>query len=144
MITFMHKPLYIKIPQDKTVGTVLHLHVHLHAQTTIHKKDPNLKQYRTVITPFASKRYSTYAVTVASFSCLPRKAPLLREIRTLRQVAHKLHGYIYTMVFALRGNTALAIYFNAVMSTSLGHRWSPAATICIYFNAVILTASGHR
>ena len=97
--------------------------------TTIHKKDPKLKQYRTAITPLASKQYSTYAVTIVTFSCLPREAPFLGEIRTLRQVAHKLQGYIYTMVFALRGNTALAIYFNEVISTASGHRWSPAPTI---------------
>ena len=97
--------------------------------TTIHKQDPKLKQYRTAITPLASKQYSTYAVTIVTFSCLPREAPFLREIRTLRQVAHKLHGYIYTMGFALRGNAALAIYFNAVISTASGHRWSPCPTI---------------
>ena len=45
------------------------------------------------------------------------------------------------MVFALRGNTALAIYFNAVISTSSGHRWSSAPTMYIYiffFYVVIL------
>ena len=43
------------------------------------------------------KQYSTYTVTIAPFSYLPREAPFLREIRTLRQVVHKLHGYIYTI-----------------------------------------------
>ena len=69
--------------------------------TTIHKKDPKLKQYRTAITPLASKQYSTYAVTIDPFPCLPREAPFLREIRALRQVAHKQHRCIYTMVFCV-------------------------------------------
>ena len=56
--------------------------------TTIHTPPPKLKQYHTAITPLASKQYSTCAVTMVPFSCLPREAPFLREIRTLRQVAH--------------------------------------------------------
>ena len=41
------------------------------------------KQYHTAL---PSKQYSTYTVTIASFSCLPREAPFLREIRTSHQV----------------------------------------------------------
>ena len=51
-----HKPLYMKRSQVKS-SSILHLHVHLHAQTTTHKKDPNLKQYRAAL---PSIQYSTF------------------------------------------------------------------------------------
>ena len=78
-------------------STVLHLHDHISTTTIKQYRTTITKQYRTTITPLASKQYSTYTVTIAPFSCLPREASFLREIRTLRQVAYKLHGYIYTL-----------------------------------------------
>ena len=93
----------------------------------------HLKQYRTTITPLASKQYSTYAVTIVPFSCLPREAPFLREIRTLRQVAHKLHGYIYTTIVALHGAIRHGRYIFMRSSTSFGHRRSSAPRTYIYF-----------
>ena len=41
--------------------------------------------------------------------------------------------YLHYDFCAPRGNMALVIYFNAVLSTASGHRWSPAATMYITF-----------
>ena len=91
----------------------------------------HLKQCRTTITPLASIQYSTYAVTIVPFSCLPREAPSF--LRTLRQVAHKLHGYIYTTIFALHGAIRHGRYIFMRSSTSFGHRRSSAPRTYIYF-----------
>ena len=48
-------------------------------------KRPHLNQYCTTTTPLASKQYSTYAVTIAPFSCLPCEAPFSPETHTLRR-----------------------------------------------------------
>ena len=85
---FMHKPLYIKRPQIKTAPYCIYMITFM--LKPLYIKDPKLNPYRAAITPLVSKQYSTYAVAIVSFSCLPREAPVLREIRTLRQVAHKV------------------------------------------------------
>ena len=90
----------------------------------------HLKQCRTTITPLASIQYSIYAVTIVPFSCLPREAPSF--LRTLRQVAHKLHGYIYTTIFALHGAIRHGRYIFMRSSTSFGHRRSSAPRTYIY------------
>ena len=61
-------------------------------------KRPHLKQYCTTTTPLASKQYSTYAVTIVPFSCLPREAPLFaRDPHFPPGMPFKLLGYIYTI-----------------------------------------------
>ena len=55
----------------KQYRTASHDRLHI-STTTIHKqKDPKLKEYRTATNPLASKQYSTYAVTIVPFFCLP-------------------------------------------------------------------------
>ena len=80
------------------------------------KTDPKLKQYRTAPTPFASNHCSIFAdpPLINNTNNCPifppalgsALFPFLPEICTLRQVANKLYGYIYS---------ALATYFYAVI-----------------------------
>ena len=61
-------------------------------------KRPHLKQYCTTTTPLASKQYSTYTVTIASFfpACLA-KHPFCVRFAFPTRYAFKLLGYIYTI-----------------------------------------------
>ena len=93
-----------------------------------------LKQYRTTITPLASKQYSTYTVTIASFSCPPREATLVaRDTHFPPGMPFKLHGYIYTTIFALHGAIRHGRYIFMRSSTSFVHRRSSAPTTYIYY-----------
>ena len=62
-------------------------------------KIPHLKQYRTTITLLASKQYSTYTVTIASFSCPPREATLAgRDLHCPPGIPFKLFANIYIII----------------------------------------------
>ena len=99
--------------------------------TTIH--DPKLQQYQ-YHTALPSKQYSTYTVTIASFSCLPpsRSTLFARDPHFPLGMPFKLLGYIYTIptiyiflygTYIIRTSTVIRsddiyIYFYAVISTS--------------------------
>ena len=82
-----------------------------------------------------SRRNSTVhtPLLLPIFPARPAKQPLPREIRTSHQVYPlKLHGYIYTTIFALHGAIRHGRYIFMRSSTSFGHRRSSAPTTYIY------------
>ena len=96
------------------------------------------------------KQYSTYTVTVASFSCPPREATLaVRDPHFPPGIPFKLFGNIYLIIYMSMkqpfwrsaAQYGTGIYFNTAISTPSGHPCSPAPTI--YFDAVISTLERH-
>ena len=96
------------------------------------------------------KQYSTYTVTIASFSCPPREATFAaRDPHFPLGIPFKLFGNIYLIIYMSMkqrfwrstAQYGTGIYFNTVISTPSGHPWSPAPTI--YSNAVISTLERH-
>ena len=96
------------------------------------------------------KQYSTYTVTIASFSYPPCEATLAaRDPYFPPGIPFKLFGNIYLIIYMSMkqrfwrstAQYGIRIYFNTVISTPSGHPWSPAPTI--YFNAVISTLERH-
>ena len=95
MITFMHKPLYIKRPQVKTVPYCIYMITFMHKPLYVKKTSSSNS---TVLQLLLSRRNSIVhtPLLLSLFSACLAKHPFSREIRTLRQVTHKLHGYIYS------------------------------------------------
>ena len=135
-------PLYApkdpKLKQYRTAFTPLASN-----QYSIRPKRPQVKTvpHCTYPSRVKSVQYIRRPTLISHTNYCPLFLPALRstlflpEIRTLRQVANKLHGYIYTIP------TIYIYIYIAVISTSSGHPWTPAPAI--YFNAVISTFKRH-
>ena len=112
MITFMHKPLYIKRPQVKTVPYCIHMITFMHKPLKYQKKK---KKVKTVPYCNYSSRVETSTV----------HTPLLLSPFPACLAKH--------------------LFFGGHISTSSGHRWSPAPTIyfCGHIHVIGTSRNGN-
>ena len=125
------KPVYQVKKQYSTANTVLLLPLTTKKQyhTALNPTNTKINNSTTVplyMTPtYNSKTAIQYHMISNNCPLFPLLAkhpfPFLLQIRTLRQVANKLHGYIYS---ALDWRHILCGHIS-----TCGHQWSPAPTI---------------